>query len=269
MRVRILTLILFVTPLVMLFSSCQKKYTTPDTTQLPDNVTLDQLQQMAKTNLWASYTFSKGSFTDQSGNNHNLTPSSGVKPTYDLVGNNNEAIELSNPGDYITINDGKDFPDGDFSVCFTVMPATTSGTIFGKGDVTGNKGYSFSVGFNDTKHNNTLLFATNKTSDPCSNLFNINTETTAFGTRTISPGAWYYVCIVYQNGEEHLYINNFNEVDLKTPSNALQHCKSAPFYIGLPSATGIPGFTGKIDNLRIYTRAISAREVQYFYWGFK
>src|SRR4051812_20058894 len=105
MRVRILTLILFVTPLVMLFSSCQKKYTTPDTTQLPDNVTLDQLQQMAKTNLWASYTFSKGSFTDQSGNNHNLTPSSGVKPTYDLVGNNNEAIELSNAGDYITIND--------------------------------------------------------------------------------------------------------------------------------------------------------------------
>jgi hypothetical protein len=272
MHMKVSFLVLFITPMALLFFSCQKKYTTPEDTsqQPPDSITLGQMEQAVKTGLWASYTFSKGSFADQSGNHHDLTPSSGVKTTYDLTGNSDEAIEFDSPDDYIVINDGKNFPDGDFSISFSFMPATTSGTIFGKGDFTNKKGYSFSVGFDDNKHNNTLLFATNKASDPCSNPFNINTETTAFGTRNFSAnGSWYYVVITYQNGEEHLYINNRDEVDLKTPSKALQHCKSSPFYIGAPSSTGISSFRGKIDNLRIYTRVLTAREIQYFYFGFK
>jgi hypothetical protein len=272
MRLKVHFLVFFITPLTLLFFSCQKKFTAPQdaSQQPPDSLTLDQVQQMVKVGLWSSYTFSKGSFADQSGNHHDLTPSGGVKTTYDLLGNSDEAIELDGPDDYVVINDGKNFPDGDFSVSFTVMPTSTSGTIFGKGDVANNKGYSFSTGFDDNKHNHTLLFATNKTNDPCSNSFNTNTETTAFSSRTISTdGSWYYVVITYHDGEEHLYINNREEVDLKTSSNALKHCPSAPFYIGVPSSTGTPSFKGKIDNLRIYTRVLTAREVQYFYFAFK
>jgi Concanavalin A-like lectin/glucanases superfamily len=272
MRLKVSFLVFFITPITLLFFSCQKKFTTPQDTsqQPPDSLTLEQVQQMVKTGLWASYTFSKGSFADQSGNHHDLTPSSGVKTTYDLTGNPGEAIELDGPNDYVLINDGKNFPDGDFSVCFTIMPTSTSGTIFGKGDVANNKGYSFSTGFDDINHNHTLLFATNKTSDPCSNPFNINTATTASGSRVISTdGSWYYVVITYHDGEEQMYINNRLELDLKTSSDALKHCPSAPFYIGVPSATGIPSFTGKIDNLNIYTRVLTPREVQYFYFFYK
>ena len=272
MRVKVTFLVCFITPIILMLFSCQKKFTTPQDTsqQPPDTLTYDQILQMVKTDLWASYTFSKGSFADQSGNHHDLTPSSGVNTTYDLLGNADEAIEFDGPDDYVVINDGKNFPDGDFSVSFSFMPASTSGAIFGKGDIVNNKGYSFSVGFDDINNNHTLLFATNKTSDPCSNPFNINTPSTAFGTRNLSAdGSWYYVVITYHDGEEHLYINNRDEVDLKTSTDALKHCPSAPFFIGAPHSTGISGFRGKIDNLRIYTRVLTPREVQYFYWGFK
>ena len=67
----------------------------------------------------------------------------------------------------------------------------------------------------------------------------------------------------------HLYINNYDEVDKKTPSKALQHCKSAPFYIGIPSIAGTPGFMGKLDNIRIYTRALSNDEIHTLYSAYK
>src|SRR3954451_21858881 len=118
MRTRVSFLVLLITPITLLLFSCQKKYTTPEDTsqQPPDTLTLGQLQQMVSVDLWASYTFSKGSFADQSGNHHDLTPSSGVKTTYDLLGNPDEAIEFNGPDAYALINDGTNFPDGDFSV---------------------------------------------------------------------------------------------------------------------------------------------------------
>jgi hypothetical protein len=258
-RNRVLTLfVILVSPLSF---SCQKNITTPGESQPPS---WDELSKSTQDDLWASYTFRNG-FTDQSGNNHTLTISSGVKNTFDMTGNPNEAIEFTSAGDYATIDDGRSFPDGDFTIGFSIMPANTTGSIFGKADFTANNGYSFSAGFTNSK----LLFATDKTSDPCNNLFTTNTETATIAGRTLQPNAWYYVCIVYQDGEEKIYINDYLEADLKTPSKPLPHCKSAPFYIGVPSSAGMAGFTGKMDNLRIYTRGLTAEEVSYLFWAFK
>jgi hypothetical protein len=266
MRTSNLVLILFVSFVSLLSSSCKKKYTTPIDSQPPNWA---ELTASVQNGLWASYTFRSG-FTDQSGNNHAFTPSGNLRNTYDMTGNPDEAIEFSGTGDYGIIEDGKDFPDGDFSISFSVMPTVTSGTIFQKADYTSNKGYSFSIGFENVQNDSKLLFVTDKTSDPCNNVFTTNTETATYGVRRdILPDAWFYVTIVYQDGEEKIYINDYLEADLKTPSKALQHCKSAPFYIGVPSSAGIPGFTGKMDNLRLYTRALTPEEVNYLMWAYK
>jgi hypothetical protein len=266
MRMRDFVLIIFIIPLSLLFFSCQKKIDSPSTPPKPSE---NDLQESVKKDLWAYYSFSNGSFSDQSGNNHSITPSSSLKATYDMVGNPDEAIEFDGADDYAIIDDGKNFPEGDFSVSFTIMPTSTNGTIFQKADYTSNKGYSFSIGFNDIDNDSRLLFSTNNTSDPCSSTFNINPETTAYGARTLFTNAWYYVCIIFQNGEEHIYINTYEEGNLKTSVQTLKHCNSAPFYIGSPSSGGIPGFVGKMDNLRIYTRALTPDEVNYLYWAFK
>src|SRR4051812_37384051 len=260
MRLSNLVLVLLITPITLLFFSCQKKIDSPTDPQGP---TGPELKESLKKDLWAYYPFSNGSFADQSGNNHALTPSNNMKISYDMLGNPNEALEFNEADDYAIIDAGKDFPDGDFSISFTMMPTSLSGTLFQKADAASNKGYSFSVGLDNIANNNTLLFATNNTSDPCSNVFNTNTETTVSCSRTLFTNAWYYVCIIYSGGVEQVYINSEVEADLKTSAAVLQHCKSAPFYLGVPSTEGIPNFIGKIDNLRIYTRALTPQEVVY------
>src|SRR4051794_14047529 len=177
MRIKNLVLVLFITPIMLLFFSCQKKIDSPSDPQGPTGPTGPELQESLKKDLWAYYPFSNGSFADQSGNNHALTPSNNLKITYDMLGNVDEALEFNEADDYAIIDAGKDFPDSDFSISFTMMPTSLSGTIFQKADVASNKGYSFSVGLNNIANNNVLLFATDNTSDPCSNVFNTNTET--------------------------------------------------------------------------------------------
>jgi len=268
MQIRNLVLILLITPIYLLFFSCKKKDSSPgDPSQGPFQET--PLQQSLRKDLWAYYPFFHGSFEDKSGNNHTFTPSSSLKTTNDLTGIPNEAIEFNDADDYAIIDDGKSFPDGEFSVSFTMMPTSTSGSIFQKADFTGSKGYSFSIGFNNVKNDSTLVFATDKTTDPCSNVFNPNTVTTLFNKKTIFPKAWYYVAVTYQDGVERIYINTIEVAELTTTVNPLQHCKSAPFYVGTPSLAGIPGFKGKMDNLRIYTRALSYDEVRDLYSAYK
>jgi hypothetical protein len=266
MRVRKHVLVLLITPISLLVFSCKKKDSSPDTSQ-PFNET--SVQKSLRKDLWAYYPFFKGTFTDQSGHNHTLTPSSSLKTTYDMTGLPNEAIEFNDADDYAVINDGKDFPDGEFSISFTMMPTRASGSIFEKADFSTNKGYSFSAGFNNVANDNTLVLATNKTSDPCNNSFNPNTETTLYSTKTIFPKAWYYVVMTYQDGLERIYINTVKVAELNTTVHPLQNCKSAPFYIGIPSSVGTPGFMGRMDNLRIYTRSLSYDEVIELYSNYK
>jgi hypothetical protein len=266
MLIRNHVLILLITPIFLLVFSCKKKDSATEASQ---TFTETPLQQSLRKDLWAYYPFFHGSLADQSGNNHTLTPSSSLKTTNDMTGIPDEAIEFDEADDYAIINDGKDFPDGEFGISFTMMPTRTSGNIFEKADFTSNNGYSFSAGFNNIANDNTLVLATNKTSDPCSNAFSPNTETTLYSTKSIFPEAWYYVVMTYQDGVERIYVNTVEIAELNTTAKALQHCKSAPFYIGIPSSAGIPGFMGKIDNLRIYTRALSYDEVFSLYSAYK
>jgi len=254
---------LILIPLFLLLSyGCEKKYT-------PATDTSTTLEESVKKGLWAYYTFNNGSFEDQSGNNHTLTGSKNLEVTYDLSGNLNEAIEFDGADDYAMIDAGKDFPDGDFSISFTIMPKRTTGTILQKANYDSNNGFSFSIGFDDVKNNGQFLFATNKNDDPCNTVFNTNTETTLYDTKTIFPDACYNVTIVYQDGEEQIYINAYNIANLKTPVKALKHCGTAPFYLGLPSAGDTRTFLGKMDNIRIYTRALTYNEVEFLYWAFR
>lgn len=264
MRLSKLSVILLLTPVTLLFFSCQKKFDSSSDAPKPTGI---ELQASLKKDLWGFYTFNH-SFSDQSGNNHDLTPSNSLKLTYDIIGNPDAAVEFNEADDYAIIDAGKNFPDSDFSISFTVMPTVMNGNIFQKVDFATNKGYSFAIGLDNTASNK-FLFSTNQAGDPCSSAFNTNTPTAITGDRTLFPNAWYYVCFTFKGGEELIYVNGELIADLKTPVSTLQHCQSAPFYLGVPAAAGIPGFMGKVDNLRIYSRALTEDEVIYLMETYK
>ena len=226
------------------------------------------LTETVKGELWAHYDFKNGSLEDRSGNHHAIKLVNGAQLSADMFGNPGDALELNGNSGYAVIEDGKSFPDGDFSVNFVVMAKKVSGTIFEKSDFTSNKGASFGIGFNDPQNANRLIFTTDKNDNPCSSDIRTVSPTTLFNKRTFIPDAWYNVTVVYKDGMEKCYINAYDSTTLVTPVAPLKHCNSAPFVIGM-SSPGSSSFAGKIDNIRIYTRALSFAEVDHIYWAYK
>jgi len=82
-------------------------------------------------------------------------------------------------------------------------------------------------------------------------------------TTSIQTEIWYHIAAIYKAAERmELYINATNEVTL--PINCTLGENPAPFTIGLSPVWGRP-FHGRIDQVRIYNRALTAEEVQNVY----
>ena len=97
---------------------CQcKKDETPETV-------VPKYEDSLKTGLWAYYNFNKGSFADKSGNNHTMRGVNNVKFSYDIFGNDNSALQFDGTNNYAVIDDGKAFPDGEFTISFLLMSKT-------------------------------------------------------------------------------------------------------------------------------------------------
>ena len=83
-------------------------------------------------------------------------------------------------------------------------------------------------------------------------------------TTTTTTDIWYFVAATFDSGSAKLYINGLLE-DQNTSSISIPNT-NADFMIGSFSDGRAP-FHGKIDDVRIYSRALSATEVQQLYWG--
>ncbi len=82
-------------------------------------------------------------------------------------------------------------------------------------------------------------------------------------TTILQSEVWYHVAAIYKGAETmDLYINGTNEVSF--PIQCILGENSAPFTIGFSPLWGRP-FHGRIDQVRIYNRALTATEVQNVY----
>lgn len=81
---------------------------------------------------------------------------------------------------------------------------------------------------------------------------------------TISLNTWYHVCMTYNGSKLCLYLNG-EEVASVAASGPITYHNTCPWQIaGNPGATsfGSNNFIGKINDLRIYDHALSAKEVE-------
>jgi hypothetical protein len=86
------------------------------------------------------------------------------------------------------------------------------------------------------------------------------------GTTAIVPGTWYLVAITATNsGSTHLYVNNAEE---GTPSSITTLWAGGDRYtLGTGSGGGFAAYTGVVDEIRYYNRALSLSEIQSIYAG--
>src|SRR5262249_54888560 len=89
-----------------------------------------------------------------------------------------------------------------------------------------------------------------------------NTNNTQFG-------AWYHIVMTFSNGICDLYINGVLVTSYTFNQTQLTWCSGAPFILGnWWNSDNRPSFNGKLDEIRVYTRAITAKEVNWLYTRF-
>lgn len=216
-----------------------------------------------KDSLWAYYPI-HGSVADSSGHGHALNLMGGASLAFDQWGYDNEAINFNGSTNYALIPDGTTFPSSDFSVSFFVMLRESRGLFFGKQDYSSARAASFNVGIDPVLAGTTTRFSiTSNQNDICS-----QTPTgglLAVNNRTFYTSAWYHVVITFSNGTMKLYTNGSLVSTLVIPFTRINACSTGQFVLGDWWSGGHNMMNGKMDELRIYTRALKADEVTYLF----
>ncbi|MFW0837855.1 MAG: DUF2341 domain-containing protein [Candidatus Komeilibacteria bacterium] len=187
----------------------------------------------------ASWNGTSGEVIDSSGSGNNGTAGNEASITGGKFGNGG-TFDGSN--DYISIPDSSADLSGDFSVSMWVHPNDNSQNPRWFGLVDGSN--TLAVGYMD---DDTVYFRFGGDS--------IITDS------TLTYGNWYYVTFVYQSNAKQIYING--EI-MNTSSGGITG-DSTLSAIGAGYATTSYTADGEIDEVRLYERALSAKEVRDLY----
>lgn len=210
-------------------------------------------------NLVGYWTLDDGSGTtalDSSGNANTLTMTG--SPSW-VTGNiGSSALDFSGSGQYLSVADPSsgvlDFVDGsDFTITgwFNRDTAAADHTIVAKkNDQTTSAGY-------------VVWIDNNGSTDYLSAEISDGTDTySAVGTTNLSTTGWHHFSVVWDDSNG-LYIYLDGKLDGSTTSSTTSInslANALAFRIGAESDAGVP-FDGKIDDIKVYNRALSVDEV--------
>ena len=85
---------------------------------------------------------------------------------------------------------------------------------------------------------------------------------------SLMPGVWYHVCAVKKGRELRLYLNGKLIASGSSRGSGPKNWNGAKFYVG-GSMTNLASFTGWVDEVQIWSKALTAAEVEESMKGFK
>jgi hypothetical protein len=89
------------------------------------------------------------------------------------------------------------------------------------------------------------------------------TSNTIASTTAIASGTWYHLAATYDGTTMRLYVNGVQQASAASSISQLN--TTYPFRIGAVGATGGAKYSGTIDEVAIYNRALSAAEINAHY----
>ena len=234
-------------------------------TSVSDSITCDSTGAHISDSLWAYYPIN-GSDSDASGHNHAMTLVSGVSLGTDQFGHANSALDFSGiAGGHAVINDGTLFGPAAFTISLWIDYRKIGGYGITKTDFTNAEGTSISLGMDPRNWIDTLRFSIGTTPNNCTTpqTDGIETKNTA-GTDT---STWYHLVATFSAGVGKIYVNGQFKGSVTAPFTTFTWCSNAPFILGnwWSEDDVVPAFNGKMDEIRIYTRALCDLEISYLY----
>jgi hypothetical protein len=203
------------------------------------------------TNLWdglvAHYPFN-GNANNVKGNYNGTV--SGAAPTKGRDNASNTAYSFDGVNDYINFGTGMLSGDGDFSIMMWINKTDNSSRILQKRDANCYNGEYMLDILSDGK----IKFNTYS---------NNSYKWGVTSSFAINDGIWTHLAIVQKDNGGQMYLNGTpDETDTGGKVNLLSICKT---YIGGDLRDNKSYYSGKVDDLRIYNRALSASEIQTLY----
>lgn len=209
--------------------------------------------------LIAYYPFS-GNPNDASGNNHNGVPFNNPTLTTDKFGNSNSAYLFDGIDDFIQIANHPDFnPATGLSIALLFNPSQNGvQTLIGKIGYNAGIATQFQMAMDFAPYPG-VLFGVNPFSNGCAgvplNAAYVNTG------GSISTNQWYCVVGTFENGTMKIYLNGLLIQTINSGITVLNQCSNADIQIGSWWTGDLQNFKGKIDEVRIYNRALNQQEV--------
>jgi hypothetical protein len=195
---------------------------------------------------------------DRSGQGNNGTTTGGVTKTIGKVG---QALSFNGTSGHVSVGDISSF---NASTAFTVSAwvyktgnsagTSLSGTIAGKWDSPAGLGWFLEC--NDTDHAspNLLRFYISGVS-----------SASTYSVGQVSNNAWHHILVKYDGVKKYIYIDGV--LDTSPNTTGTPTTSTTYFEIGYYNGSGAFNnyFNGKIDEVRVYNRALSATEVKQLY----
>jgi hypothetical protein len=206
------------------------------------------------TNLWdglvAHYPFN-GNANNVKGNYNGTV--NGATPTKGRDNVSNTAYSFDGVNDYIEFGEGVLSGDGEFSILIwinTVSRPTTTSRILQQRDSTGFNGEYMLDILSDGK----IKFFT----------YSNGNKWVVTGNSAVDNGSWHHFAFVQKDNGGQMYLKGSLE-DTDNSGGKVNLLSTIKTYVGADRRdwnTSPKYFSGKVDDLRIYSRALSASEIQ-------
>ena len=195
---------------------------------------------------------------DRSGNGYDGNPINIATSTFYTLGKLGQAFRLDGTDDYTTLagTSAWAFGTGDFSVSLWMNASTWSAyeSPFSNG--------VYGAGW-DGFHFERTDFGSGCTPDTANRIVFVPAGPSICSTTTILTNTWYHVVGLRQSGVAYIYINGVQESSGAATGNVTVARNAM---VGRnPDNTYPRYFNGKVDDVRVYNRALSAAEVKQLY----
>ena len=227
---------------------------------------------VCKTNLssglLAYYPFN-GNYNDESGNGNTATTKNGAYLTSDLYGRTSSCAGFDGLDDYLIVPANSKLNADTISLSVQVMvnSVNRSQAVFSRTNFETATATSMGVGV-PLPSDNWAFTVVSNTQD-CSVQHGYTTAGTLFANNAIQPGRWYNIITVFAGGVQKLYINGVLQNSATRSWTKMKQCANSDLVIGGWWKGGINSLDGKIDEVRLYKRALTDCEIEKLAESFK
>jgi Concanavalin A-like lectin/glucanases superfamily len=246
----------------LILCSCEKDK-CPEDEECPNIINL-------KDGLLAYYPFS-GDAGDSSGNNNHGIIVGGLVFTSDRNGKSNAAAEFDGVDDYIIANETGNLSPENITIsayyntssteiqnllCKRQQYNTSTPETYGGLSWSVNARSGVYSGFNNAQ------FGVPVNTGSCNSPEGINSDDLVYSLQTINPSQWYHIVCIFENGSQRMYINGKIREATVRNFNSLKQCPGGKLVIGAFVQDFPAFFKGKMDEIRIYGRALNEEEIK-------